>query len=377
MSHSCVTIMALRPEGQITHLQVEPTTRCNLNCTSCIKPVYDREWVEKEISLKGLDCILHRSPGIMSVHLQGWGEPLLHPDLPGMIQVCKKRGLSVSFTSNGSIMNMDLADRLIGSGLDAVTFSMAGGSAATQDAVRGRGSFKNLKRSVEVFLARRSQAAPGYRPKVAISYLLTPRTVHELPWVVRWCRKSGIERLATVHLTQAVHQGQEDLQFFPDPLTPGHKWLRFWSNFLALGKDDFRFSLRPFVPEKLPMCDKDPMTSCYVAADGSVSPCVFLNPPVPQGIQWKKGEKIRFQSPVIFGNLADQDLDVIYNGGEYRAFCRRFQDRVELYGRAMSKVGYSMEGSAQLDQANAKIARGFEVHLPPEPCRFCRKLEGF
>lgn len=377
MSHSCVIIMEPRLEGQITHLQVEPTTRCDLHCTSCIKPVYDGQWVEKDMSLEMLDQVLERSPGILSVHLQGWGEPLLHPDLPAMVRICKNRGLSVSFTSNGSTMDMDLADRLIGSGLDAVTFSMAGGRAATQDAVRGRGSFKNLRRSVEVFLARRSQDAPENRPKMAISYLLTPRTVEELPGVVRWCRRSGIERLATVHLTQAVHQEQQDLQLFPDSLTLGHKWLRFWSNFLALGKDDFRFSLRPFVSEKLPMCDKDPMTTCYVAADASVSPCVFLNPPVPQGIQWKKGEETRFQIPVIFGNLADQDLSAIYSSEEYRAFRRRFEDRVELYGRAMSKVGYSMEGVNQLERANAEIARGFKVHFPPEPCRFCRKLEGF
>lgn len=146
---------------------------------------------------------------------------------------------------------------------------------------------------------------------------------------------------------------------------------------MALGTADFRFSLRPFVPEKLPMCDKDPMGTCYIAADASVSPCVFLNPPIPEGIQWKKGEETQFQSPVIFGNLIDQDLDIIYNDGEYRAFRRSFEDRVEIYGRAMSKVGYSMEGVAQLERANAKIAREFEIHPPPEPCRLCRKLEGF
>lgn len=369
--------MVPESEGQITHLQIEPTTRCNLNCTSCIKPAYDRQWVEKDMSLETLHCILDRSPGILSVHLQGWGESLLHPDLPVMVEICKGRGLSVSFTSNGSIMDAELADRLIGAGLDSVTFSMAGGRATTQDSIRGRGSFKNLKRSVEIFLARSSQTTHGSRPKMAISYLLTPRTLGELPSVVRWCRRSGIDRLATVHLTQAVHHGQQELEFFPERLTIGQKWLRVWSNFLALGTADFRFSLQPFVPERLPMCDKDPLCTCYVSADANVSPCVFLNPPVPEGIRWKKGEETRFQSPVIFGSLVDQDLDVIYNSVEYRAFRKKFEDRVELYGRAMSKVGYSMEGSAQLERANSKVAREFEVHLPPEPCRLCRKLEGF
>lgn len=126
-----------RPDSPITHIQVEPTTRCNLACVSCIKPVYDPKWMHRTMGVDRLDRILDNSPGISSVHLQGWGEPLLHPELPAMIRACKTRGLRVSFTTNGSVMDRGMAAVLVEAGLDAVTFSMAGGCAATQDAIRG------------------------------------------------------------------------------------------------------------------------------------------------------------------------------------------------------------------------------------------------
>ncbi|WDP90873.1 MAG: radical SAM protein [Desulfobacter sp.] len=369
--------MPSEPDPQITHIQVEPTTRCNLECTSCIKPVYRDKWIECHMSPDRLDTVLANSPGVSSVHLQGWGEPLLHPDLPAMIRVCKARGLVVSFTTNGSFMDRGLADRLIEAGLDAITFSMAGGGEVTQDAVRGRGSFRRLNASVALFLDRRATAGESGRIKVAISYLLTPKSVAELPRVVGWCRRSSIDQLATVHLTQAVHPGQEALQFFPSALTLSQKWVRFFSNFRALGRSSFCFSLRPFSPEPLPVCDKNPGGTCFVSVDGSVSPCVFLNPPVAGGIAWKKGNETAVQAPVVFGNLMDQGLDAVYRGEEYAAFRRAFTERTALYARALSTVGYGMEGTEQLARARGKIARGFEAHPPPSPCRFCRKLEGF
>lgn len=240
----------------------------------------------------------------------------------------------------------------------------------------GEGSFEQLKTSIAAFLDQTNRVRGG-GPRVAVSYLLTPETVTELPRVVRWCRTQGIHRLDTVHLTQAVHSGQEALQGFLPAMGRSHKWVRFWSNFLALGSRRFSLSLRPFCPEPLPLCDKNPLATCFVSGAGEVSPCVFLNPPVAGGIRWKKSGERHFQGPVVFGNLEQEGLGAIYRSTGYTGFRRIFEERMDLYSQALGRVGFGMEGTRQLERACGRIRRGFETHPPPAVCRCCWKLEGF
>ena len=59
------------------------------------------------------------------VHLQGWGEPLLHPDLPGMVAAAKAAGCTVGITTNGDLLSEALT-WIAEAQVDLVTVSVAG-----------------------------------------------------------------------------------------------------------------------------------------------------------------------------------------------------------------------------------------------------------
>ena len=100
-------------------LQLEPTTACNLDCPFCMRSSLNRS--EGKISFDIFREIIDRSRS-RYLTLHGWGEPLLHPELPAMIRYATGKKISVNFTTNATLLPGKTGD-LLDSGLDAIAFS--------------------------------------------------------------------------------------------------------------------------------------------------------------------------------------------------------------------------------------------------------------
>lgn len=104
-------------------VQIEITNRCNFDCVMCQRK--DLGVVFRDMPLDLYRRVLDRLPASTRlICLTGWGEPLLHPDLPEMIRHTRKVGRLPIFTTNGVLLKGEMADRILGSGVHAVTFSI-------------------------------------------------------------------------------------------------------------------------------------------------------------------------------------------------------------------------------------------------------------
>ncbi|WP_292368032.1 radical SAM protein [Methanoregula sp. UBA64] len=101
-------------------LQLETTTACNLDCPFCLRKDLCRS--DEYLSFDAF-CRIIDSTHCRYVTLHGWGEPLMHPDLPDMIRYAAGHKKSVNFTSNATLLDKK-ADVLLASGLDAIAFSL-------------------------------------------------------------------------------------------------------------------------------------------------------------------------------------------------------------------------------------------------------------
>jgi MoaA/NifB/PqqE/SkfB family radical SAM enzyme len=142
-------IFALWPK----RAQIEITTRCNLDCPMCPR---------RRLGLKGADMdfgvfrgIIDGLSSVREITLSGWGEPLMHPDLAGMIDYSKSRGKRIKLTTNGLMMNE--RDIEILKKVDEVNFSI--------DEVLPRGSPALGHRNGGVFLKIKELAASRGRNK--------------------------------------------------------------------------------------------------------------------------------------------------------------------------------------------------------------------
>ena len=85
-------------------LQVEPTTRCNLNCIKCSRgndtPIVD-------LTANTFAWILQQHKKPYSILLQGLGEPFMHPYFDSICAIAKQNCTEVIVVSNGTILNKD------------------------------------------------------------------------------------------------------------------------------------------------------------------------------------------------------------------------------------------------------------------------------
>src|SRR5208337_5212189 len=86
--------------------QIEPTTQCNLNCRNCSRRFLPEHRKGISMQPKRFGELLDRIPSLKQIHLQGLGEPLLTPDLQGIIDLAKARGIRISTTTNGSLLHV-------------------------------------------------------------------------------------------------------------------------------------------------------------------------------------------------------------------------------------------------------------------------------
>lgn len=86
-----------------THIQIEPTVRCNLNCAACTRKQVIQSYKKLDLSLEEIDQILSYLPNLKSIKLQGLGEPLLHPNISEVLQKFKQNGIKIWTISNGTL----------------------------------------------------------------------------------------------------------------------------------------------------------------------------------------------------------------------------------------------------------------------------------
>ena len=99
-------LLSCLEEGKILpiHLQLNPTNKCNFNCSFCSCSARDKmqELPLPEI-MKFMDMFL--TLGGKSVTITGGGEPSMHQDFSQMIMGIARRGIDIGLVTNGTLMN--------------------------------------------------------------------------------------------------------------------------------------------------------------------------------------------------------------------------------------------------------------------------------
>jgi cyclic pyranopterin phosphate synthase len=128
------------------HLEVAITAYCNLRCVGCR---YGRDFMRgSQLPLGIVEPLLDdaRAAGVWDVRFYG-GEPLLHPDLPRMIERATHLGLRPYVTTNGLLLG-DKITELHDAGLRAVTLGFYGSGARYDAYVQRANRFAQLEASL-------------------------------------------------------------------------------------------------------------------------------------------------------------------------------------------------------------------------------------
>lgn len=168
------------------------TRRCNLKCIHCYSDSDAREY-PGELTWEQCVAVVDdlADYGVPAVLLSG-GEPLIHPRFFDLAGYARSKGLRLTLSTNGTLIDRDTAVRLKGLDFSYVGISLDG-IGETHDHFRGRsGAFL---RAMEAF---RHCKAVGQ--KVGLRLTLSAHNVADLDGILDFIEREDIDRVCFYHL---------------------------------------------------------------------------------------------------------------------------------------------------------------------------------
>jgi mycofactocin radical SAM maturase len=130
----------------------ELTYACNLACTHCLSSSGRRD--PGELSTAEAMAVIDELHDLQVFYVNiGGGEPTIRSDFYELLDYSVARGVGVKFSTNGSTINAAKAQRLAGTDYVDVQISIDGADAATNDVIRGVGSYATARRAMDYLAA--------------------------------------------------------------------------------------------------------------------------------------------------------------------------------------------------------------------------------
>lgn len=332
----------LHPSVQeLKRVYVEVTNKCNLNCSTCMRNVWDVEYGHMsaevfERILSTLDLFSEKP----ELFLGGYGEPLSHPNILTLIERAKRRGFRVSMITNGILLTQEVARRLIDLKLDMLWVSLDGASAECYTDVRLGDMLpvvlSNLVHLRSLKFQRFGLSIWSGHPRLGIAFVAMKRNIHDLGEVIRMGSRLGatefsvsnvlahndslreeilytrsLDMIAGQDVRPTIHVPQMDVN--PQTLKALGEVMR------DLNQLELTGSYLNRNVDQCPFLEKDSMA---VRWDGKVSPCL----PLLYTHEHYLGGRKRTSREYFVGDVRANGLVDIWKDSDYRRLRKRLQD---------------------------------------------------
>ena len=174
-------------------VQVEITTRCNLNCLNCVNMHIDKKvdmsYVTFYIILENIN-----KSNLRKLILNGVGEPFINPDLAKILGYCKTLKIpEIELYTNATLINNEWIRLLEQGALSTIIFSLDGATKESFEKIRKGASFESVLFNI---------SSLSYLKNInrKIHFVLSEENVDSLAFLPKLCLKLNIQSLEVVEL---------------------------------------------------------------------------------------------------------------------------------------------------------------------------------
>ena len=292
-------------------IDIEPINTCNLRCSHCQVPYWTKPVARLDADRFRL--ILDQLPGLLSIKLQGMGEPFLNRHLPELLRQSTVRHISVQVISNGTVLTDELVNQLLKLNRTHICFSVDGAIATTFESIRIGADYARVVGGIRELVRRRGSASS---PQVSLATVVTQRNLAELSQMVELAHSLRVDSLffqlvLTDWGKDTLANHNQGLRVDFEGPTTRDAVAKAMATAERLGvkltvQQDDRYSRSNRCPW--------PWTRAFIAANGDVVPCCILAD----------------SDTIKMGNVFEQNFAEIWNSAAYREFRRRIRDH-QLY----------------------------------------------
>jgi radical SAM protein with 4Fe4S-binding SPASM domain len=137
-------------------VQVFPAYVCNFKCNYCVLSlpkaqrgyISDQKFLDVALYRKCIDEIAGFPDKLRMLRFAGTGEPLLHPEIAGMIEYAAHAGVarSIDIVTNGALLTPEMSHALVSAGVSRIRVSIQGVS--RQKYLSTTGTYSDLEKIV-------------------------------------------------------------------------------------------------------------------------------------------------------------------------------------------------------------------------------------
>lgn len=322
----------------LNRLYVEPTSRCNLSCRTCIRNTWDEPMGDMDMAVfERLVSQLGRFPHLESVMFGGFGEPTAHPRILDMVRAVKSLGLRAEMTTNATLLDDALVDGLLRERLDTLWISLDGTTEESFAAVRPGAGLARVLENLDR-LARRN-GRDGHEIEIGIAFVVMKTNLQDVKHLDRLARSVGAKRILVSHVlpySEAMEKEMLCLQTLTletFTFAPGKTELSLPRLDVNNATKETLFSLFQGFENLTLMGNRVAVDArrcrfvhdrtAFVRWDGKVGPCMGL---LHSHKTYLYGLERRVRSHV-FGDVGEGDLFDIWNSKAYADF----RDRVKAF----------------------------------------------
>lgn len=322
----------------LSMVYVEPTSRCNLRCRTCVRNSWDEPMGDMSMeTYRRLVEGLRPVRSLRKMSFWGFGEPLLHPDIVEMVRMAKELKVKTEIVTNGLLLTREISESMVEVGLDSIVISMDGTSPESYGDIRLGSDFQLVLDNVRMLQEARAEVPgkiPDRGPEVGIEFVVMRRNVAELANLPKLAAQMGAVFVVVSNLLPHTEEMSEEVlygRWAGSSFDFGHS---LWNPELLLPK----ISTRPEVIAPLTKliesrgviggtgmadgldspsyCKFVGEGSAVVSWDGEVSPCVAMMHSYPCYILGRPKEIKRY----TLGNVNQEDIKDIWQKEEFRRF---------------------------------------------------------
>lgn len=333
-------IRLLRPVSQLAKIYIEVTNLCNLDCTTCMRNVWDEP--PGKMSDATFERIFETVKGMSplpTIFFGGYGEPLIHHKLIEWVKRFKGLGAHVELITNGLLLTERRSLEFIRAGLDVLWVSLDGSSPESYADVRLGSSLPKVIENLKTLRRIRYKATDidNTRPNLGIAFVAMKSNVAELPEVLRLGISLGAKQFSISNVLAHTPELHEEILYkrtifntatrlstsLPLVNLARMDWDQLTRDVLAeVYAKKYRLELAGFESNRaVDSCPFIEQGSAAIRWDGSVHPCL----PLLHTNQDYFGKHRRRAQAYIVGNVLEKDLLAIWDDKSYADLRERIQ----------------------------------------------------
>lgn len=308
----------------------ETTAGCNLECVHCRRLDVSKQLMKDDLTTEeSFRFIANLSAFARPILVLSGGEPLFRPDIFAIAARARDLGLPVALATNGTLINEEVAGKIVAAGIRRVAISIDGADETTHDSFRKQpGSLAAALRGFGHLKARGMS--------LQINCTVTQHNVHQIETLYRMACDLGAEAL---HLFMLVPVGC-GVQIAESNMLPAEEYERVL-NWMYDRAQDGRIHLKATCaphyfriyhqrkgeerrvtgraatggrpkgvhPEGMAAMTKGCLAGsaiCFVSHTGEVFPCGYL--PVSAGNVRRQDMRAIWENSPVFARLRDDEL---------------------------------------------------------------------